>query len=108
MEVPFDFVGGAHGTGFDAEGTFMNRVGKIEGPVTLLEKLDPAADWQEGGRSGGILALVNNGFVGDKLGLLCDANEAGTKGFEYILECFRGDEAKARWDNSSEGASCAA
>ena len=87
----------------------MNPVGKIEGPVTLLEELDPAAGLQEGGRSGGILTLVNTGFGGDLLGLLCDADEAGAKGFEDILVCFRGGEAKeARGDNWSEGASCGA
>ena len=108
VEVLFDFMGGAHGTGFDREGMLKNLVGKIEGPVTLLEEVDPAAGLQEGGRSGGILTLVNTGFGGDLLGLLCDADEAGAKGFEDILVCFRGGEAKARLDNLSEGASCAA
>ena len=71
MQVLFDFMGGAHGTGFDREGMLKNLVGNIEGPVTLLEDLDAAADWQEGGRNGGSLAMVNNGFGGGGLGLLC-------------------------------------
>ena len=109
VEIPFDFMGGAHGTSFAAEGILMNPVGKIEGPVTVLEELDPAADLQKGGRTGEILALVNTGFGGDELGLPCDADEAGAKGFEDILVCFRGGETKeARGDNLSEGPSCAA
>ena len=109
VEIPFDFMGGALWTSFAAEGILMNPVGKIEGPVTLLEEVDHAAGLQEGGRSGGILTLVNTGFGGDLLGLLCDADEAGAKGFEDILVCFRGGEAKeARGDNWSEGASCGA
>ena len=108
-ELVVDFIEGAHGTSFAAEGRLMNPVGKIEGPVTLLEEVDHAAGLQEGGRSGGILTLVNTGFGGDLLGLLCDADEAGAKGFEDILVCFRGGETKeARGDNLSEGASCAA
>ena len=41
--------------------------------------------------------MVNFGFGGDELGLLCDADEAGAEGFDFedILVCFRGGEAKA-------------
>ena len=74
----------------------INLEGKIEGPVTILGELDLATDWQEGagGRSDvGSLALDDNGFRRDGLGLLCCADEAGAKDFEDISEFFSGDEA---------------
>ena len=64
----------------------LNLIGTLEGPATMLEKLDPVVDWQEGGRS-------------DGLGLLRSVEEPGAKGFEDMLERFSGG-------NLSEGASC--
>ena len=83
----------------------MNLLGKIEGPVTLLlEKLGLVVDWQEeGGRSDGSLALVNSGFGRVCLGVLCNADGAGAKGFKGISEFFSGGFSGA---NLSEGASC--
>lgn len=51
VEFPFDFVGGEHEPStlsfgaLDAEDLVMNPVGKIEGSVVLLEKLEPAVNW---------------------------------------------------------------
>ena len=64
----------------------LNLIGTIEGLATVLEKLDPVVDWQEGGRS-------------DGLGLLRSVEEPDAKGFEDMLERFSGG-------NLSEGASC--
>ena len=51
VEFPFDFVRGEHEPStlsfgaLDAEDLVMNPVGKIEGSVVLLEKLEPAVNW---------------------------------------------------------------
>ena len=77
----------------------LNLIGTIEGPATMLEKLDPVVDWQEGGRSDGSLSLVESSFGRVGLGLLRSVEEPGPKGFGDMLERFSGG-------NLSEGASC--
>ena len=97
-----EFIGGAHGTSFDAEDTMEDLVGKIDRAVTIFEDLG------FGGNRLELLCIlvllfglgvpsVNIGFGGDRLALLCDVDVAGTEGFEL----FRGGEAKAGGENLS-------